>query len=771
MKGQLKRNLKSIKNTRARISGRAKTAAVHIVISIASGFISRVGLFSQLSPLGVLVAAAIGQEYLLSSAIGAFLGYLLIPLGDSAFRYIAALFAVVAIRLITAAFKDISSSPAFLGMIAMLSITICNLVVVISGGANAVLFLSEGVVLGGLTYFVSRALRIDLKRQVGLFEEELACAVILIDLIIISLLPLSIGSFSFGRMIAVFLILSAARFGSVSGGATCGAAIGFCLSLSSLDPKFACIYSIAGLISGLFSSPGRIATALGFITPAFISIGLFGAGEGALGLIFETLFGALGFFLCPKKIAVFLAAFFSPPVKLEGLEGMRKSLAMRLRLASSALGDVSGTIEEVAKRLGKINIPEPSDIFKKCEKDACRGCSFRVSCWETEENETLGALGRFASKLREGEASLEAAAPSFYKKCLRPEKLEESLKAHYGEYLSRLSAEERISAVRGAVSDQFEGISDMLLDLSDEFNSSRHYDLDMAETVVSSLREINLLTTDCGCSVDKYGRMTIEAKIHNYENRTISRKRILDQLESACERRFIPPSLKQIDDILYLSITEKPRFSPDIGVTQIPESRSGICGDSYAYFGDGSGRYFMILSDGMGTGGRAAVDGAMATGLMERLLKAGFGFDCSLKILNSALLYKSSEESLATVDIACLDLHTGETSLYKAGAAPTFVRRSGRVGKAESHSLPIGILREVGFDCSGITLKKDDIVVLLSDGAAGLDTDWICREIEAFSEAGAQVLSERIAEGALRRSDKAHIDDITVMVTILCPRI
>ena len=49
----------------------------------------------------------------------------------------------------------------------------------------------------------------------------------------------------------------------------------------------------------------------------------------------------------------------------------------------------------------------------------------------------------------------------------------------------------------------------------------------------------------------------------------------------------------------------------------------------YKYFYDGKGHFIMILSDGMGTGGRAAVDGAMASGLMARLLKAGFGYDCN----------------------------------------------------------------------------------------------------------------------------------------------
>ena len=40
-----------------------------------------------------------------------------------------------------------------------------------------------------------------------------------------------------------------------------------------------------------------------------------------------------------------------------------------------------------------------------------------------------------------------------------------------------------------------------------------------------------------------------------------------------------------------------------------------------------------------------------------------------------------------------VDLYTGKTEFLKAGAAPSFVLRSGTVGKVESMSMPAGILR------------------------------------------------------------------------------
>ncbi|MDQ9826338.1 SpoIIE family protein phosphatase, partial [Acinetobacter sp. 163] len=80
---------------------------------------------------------------------------------------------------------------------------------------------------------------------------------------------------------------------------------------------------------------------------------------------------------------------------------------------------------------------------------------------------------------------------------------------------------------------------------------------------------------------------------------------------------------------------------------------------------------------------------------------------------NSALLVKSGEESLSTIDITAIDLYTGQAHFYKAGAAPTFVRRGNRAGMVESTSLPVGILTAVEFEKSSIKLSDGDLVVMV----------------------------------------------------------
>ena len=56
---------------------------------------------------------------------------------------------------------------------------------------------------------------------------------------------------------------------------------------------------------------------------------------------------------------------------------------------------------------------------------------------------------------------------------------------------------------------------------------------------------------------------------------------------------------------------------------------------------------------------------------------------------------------------------------------------------------------------------------MMSDGVATDGTGWISRELTDWDGDSAQQLAEKLADMALRRLEKGHEDDITVMVAIL----
>ncbi len=196
-----------------------------------------------------------------------------------------------------------------------------------------------------------------------------------------------------------------------------------------------------------------------------------------------------------------------------------------------------------------------------------------------------------------------------------------------------------------------------------------------------------------------------------------------------------------------------------------------MCGDTFEAFRDGRGRQLLLISDGMGTGGRAAVDAAMASGLFSKLIKAGLGFDAALRIVNSALLAKSEDESFATLDLACFDFYSGQCAICKAGAAASFLRRAGKAEMLECASMPTGILREAHFSDFQTRLQPGDLILLVSDGALDAGTGWILEELNRFEGTNAQSLTDLISEEAARRRTDGHEDDITVVAGIVAKNI
>ena len=179
----------------------------------------------------------------------------------------------------------------------------------------------------------------------------------------------------------------------------------------------------------------------------------------------------------------------------------------------------------------------------------------------------------------------------------------------------------------------------------------------------------------------------------------------------------------------------------------------------------------MILSDGMGCGSAASLDSSMTVSLLFRLITANVSYDSALKIVNSALLVKSGEETLATIDIAAVDLYNGQVHFYKAGAAPTFIRRNQRTGYVDSTSLPVGILTSVEFEKSTLKLSAGDLIVMVSDGATAAGVDWIRHTIDRFDEAdGLQSLCDDIRTTARLKRNDMRDDDITVVAGILRKR-
>lgn len=739
----------------------------HIIFGVLGILASRAVILGSLMPFGLSLVAGCPLEFLPSVAIGAFLSYFIPAVGEGGFRYIAALLAITAIRLMLSSFKKLSENGAFLGLISIAANLITGAVALGGVPIDAIYLLSEAVICAGTAYLINKVGTGIKQKGAGLTAQELGSLLILISILLLALQDITLYGVSLGRALGVLLLLTAAKYGGLLSGSVSGIAVYFCTALGSDFASFCGIYAVAGLLAGIFSALSKYAQAAAVGAAGLIGLALLGFQEGSGIFITEILVGIILFLAIPRGAGIILGKLFTCYPKITVANNVGKALTIRLESASCALRDVSDTVEQVSRELQKINSPDFGTVLSGIEQEACSGCKLRIHCWETKKDSTMASILSLINTVKQNDSTEDKPADDLSGRCLRFSQLKDVVTRRYTDYTSLLSAENRIEEVRQVVSDQFEGISNMLSELAEDFKCDQNFDNSMALTAVSALKNIGICAEECSARVDKYGRTSLEIKLKRDNDTVLNKLQIMRMLSLSCERDFDVPSITHSLGDTFISLNEHAALRVDIGVHQETAAGSSMCGDAYNYFLDGKGHFIMILSDGMGTGGRAAVDGAMASGLMARLLKAGFGYNCSLRILNSSMLFKSTDESLSTVDIASIDLFSGEALLYKAGAAPTVVRRGGKCGRAESTSLPVGILREIGFDRAGIRLRSGDILLLLSDGATTDGTDWIRAELEAWREGNAQELAEHITRCARRRCSSPARDDITVMAAIL----
>ena len=211
---------------------------------------------------------------------------------------------------------------------------------------------------------------------------------------------------------------------------------------------------------------------------------------------------------------------------------------------------------------------------------------------------------------------------------------------------------------------------------------------------------------------------------------------------------------------------QAPLFNLELGLAQKAGRNQQVCGDYYSLLELGIREQVIILSDGMGSGPRAAAESKQAIVLLERLLEAGFKKEVVLRSVNSLLQLRTGSETFATVDMALIDLVEGEVELLKIGAAPSMIKRGKEVSSVGSSSLPLGILSRVEAKSYLEKLEPGDLLVMVTDGAgdSGGQFSWLGTFLRQMENSPPQIVADRIVEEAARCCDGRLQDDLTVAV-------
>ena len=207
----------------------------------------------------------------------------------------------------------------------------------------------------------------------------------------------------------------------------------------------------------------------------------------------------------------------------------------------------------------------------------------------------------------------------------------------------------------------------------------------------------------------------------------------------------------------------RPRYICRTALAARPKKGETLCGDEAACFAVGDKTY-LLLSDGMGSGDDAHHEAAMTVRLLRQFLTAGVDPTPALKTLNTALMLRcQGGAGFTTIDLACMDGASGVVTLYKYGAAPSYLKKNGAVTRLEGDALPAG-LESARRDPQPqrLTLSSGHWLVLASDGVTGEGDEWLQDLLAGWNGTSPRELAALILREAeaRRRGD----DDCAVLV-------
>ena len=739
--------------------------------AIMQGFYFSIGFLTSsasseeyFSPLGIAFSSGIHRKYTLFSCFGAMAGYIVSNDYIHAFRYVMALILVYILKVYVNTFPNLHNKtyiPALISLFATISTGIVVMATEPFGLRSVLMRVAEAVISFGAAYFF--CISVKTTEKIGenerITSKEVISLVVAALALILCLSRISLFGISLSGIACSYIVMIASYLFKESGGAVIGtgASLGFTMTGNSLPTVFC--YAGAGLFSGLFSYSGRVLCACAYIFSYGALYVFLGDGAESFGPLIETALASVLFVLTPDKV------IFQLKLKLSFLSysgdgrEFRNMIIAQLKSVRDAVGDMSETVSRVTNALKEKSAPDTTAVYLRVRDNVCEKCASYNRCWRNMLPATLGEFDEVLETIRKTGSVTPSVTPmSLQSKCIRIMSLCDSFNKNYVLYSAHLGAEGRINEMRKITADQFDTVGEMLDDLLINFESGAKPLASKSLALKNSLDDIGVQAF-VNCYEDENMNMVINMSVEN--DCKVSTGEIRECIIKSTEKQFPFPAVISGENEKMMLFWEQTPLTAECVYYQLSGNEEQVCGDCFDSFFDGKGNFIAVLSDGMGTGERAAVDGAMASSLFSRLIISGFSFPCALRLVNSAMLVKSYEESLATLDILKLNLYNGQAVIYKAGATASLLYRNGKVSEIKKSAMPIGILRQAEFATIKGGLKNGDVVIMMSDGAVDNSLEEIKKYVtdKGFS----YDLPEKLCAVA-KAKNKSHSDDITVAV-------
>jgi len=575
----------------------------------------------------------------------------------------------------------------------------------------------------------------------------------------------------FGVYIAAFIAFFATLCIGRRKGMLAGAVAGGCLGLA-FSPIYAPLFMLEAVAAGVLWNISAVAAATAGCVVGMIW-GVYVNGMSALSELLPALLCGTMIFGAADKLSLItsepelIKAKSDDRAALDSLvkEQMIKSNEQNLRRLSVMFAELAEAFHNLSDRLRR---PAALDLRRMCDgvyDKYCPACPKRELCWGVEYSKTLDVLNGLTSDLHTKARADAMSVPDYMRsRChALPQMINE-----INDSCARLTEQSLLCDRTGVFAIDYDGISKILAEAVEAGAEDYLADDEASDAVAERLKKLRFGYD----GVIVYGgrRKSVAVRGLDSSRSRVSVAALREELSDAVGVPLGDPVLRPIGTRCDVTVGAKRRYAAKqycCSLTAIHgDAPNRICGDTVDEFEGCNDYYYSLISDGMGAGREAAFTSRICSMFLEKMLTAGNRCETSIKLLNSFMSERDGRarsECSATVDLLELDLLSGEMSMIKSGAAPTYIKRGGNCFKLQSKTVPLGILDEPDAQRLHFSAEEGDLIVMVSDGVTQSREDcvWLVSMLTAEWCDDTEEMARRIAE---RAREEGSEDDISVAI-------
>lgn len=626
--------------------------------------------------------------------------------------------------------------------------------------------------------------------------EEVVGASLMISIATCAFGELSVLGFNITTVLSIFIVLVLGWKKGILIGATSGITIGAVLGIiGNGEPALIASFALSGMIAGILSRFGKIGVIFGFIVGNILLAYVVNGNTVSIIYLKEIVLASLGLLFVPKSVQINIEDFFDKNLYLPvgasyNLEN-RTDTIYKLNTVSETINEMSRSYKTEGAFKEENNTTDSRQNFINEVEERIENRKDNILYEELVDNKENITSDIFDVLQDKGEVTKDDILKLLEKRneyILGFEdfdtnmKIEEDIKS-----MTRLLNEiykigkinnlwrQKINENKKVISNQLDGVSKAISSVANSIkNDDANFEEEKREIkLLGAQKEIEVL--DINIKKDDNGRYIVnlykpsckddeKCKIDEIEKilSKVLKSDIILQRE-VCGRDEEQNLCKQI----YMT---KDKFSIQIGIAHDKKKGSSVSGDYSNQTRLDDGKYLIALSDGMGSGPEARKSSQIAVKMLTRMLSSGFDRDTSMELINSSMYINSKEDMYATLDVAILDLYSGNMEFMKNGACPTFIKNKKQVNVVKSISLPAGILDKIDLVVYDKDLSDGDIIVMCTDGVLESNSEyenkelWIKNVLEEIETDNVQKIANIILEESIDNNFGNPKDDMTVIV-------